>query len=155
MLLPAHPSYVGGMMIISCGSFQDTAWGGGREGDAAAMQQLRWEAAPISGCLHHGLVVDSLPCQLHPHLPAPRLPSGTRQSVRVEGQILPGGTSCQRSREQTERIAPGSSLHTQLAEVACPRGRACTSKRHCSWGASPAWLEALSKVPTAPSVATL
>lgn len=76
MLLPAHPSYVGGMMIISCSSFQDTAWGGGREGDAAAVQRLRWEAAPISGCLLRGLVVDSQRCQLHPHLPSLMLPLG-------------------------------------------------------------------------------
>lgn len=73
-------------MIISCSSFQDAAWGADREGDAAALQQLRWEAAPISGCLH-GLVVVSLSCWLHPHLPAPRLPSGT--SLEHEG----GGTS--------------------------------------------------------------
>lgn len=76
MPLPAHPSYVGGMMIISCGSFQDTAWGGGREGDAAAVRWLSWEAAPISGCLLHGFGVDSLRCQLHPYLPAPRIPPG-------------------------------------------------------------------------------
>lgn len=105
MLLPAHPSYVGGMMIISCSSFQDTAWGGGREGDAAALQQLRWEAAAVSGCLLHGLVAVSLSCWLHPHLPAPRLPSGTR--LEREG----GGTSFtwrDMSREQTELIAPPS-----------------------------------------------
>lgn len=128
MLLPAHPSYVGGMMIISCGSFQDTAWGGGREGDAAAVQQLRWEAAPMSGFLLHGLVVDSLRWQLHPHLPAPGFPSGTRQSVRVGRRVSPGRTLCQRSGEQTKLIAPGSSPHIQLAVVACPTGRACTSK---------------------------
>jgi len=71
MLLPAHPSYVGGMMIISCGSFQDAAWGGGREGDAAAVQRLRREAAPVSGCLLHGPVIDS-------NLPVPPLPAASR-----------------------------------------------------------------------------
>lgn len=80
-------------MIISCGSFQDTACGGGREGDAAAVQQLRWQAAPIPGCLLGGLVVGFLQCQLascnvsciliclHPGLP--------RSQAECEG----GGTS--------------------------------------------------------------
>lgn len=50
--------------------------------------------------------------------------------MRAEGKVLAGGTSSQRDGEQAELIAPGSSLHTQLAGVAWPRGRARTSKRH-------------------------
>lgn len=60
-------------MIISCGSFQDTACGGGREGDAAAVQQLRWQAAPVPGSLLVGLLVGFLQGQLHPNFPAPKV----------------------------------------------------------------------------------
>lgn len=74
MLLAAHPSYVGGMMIISCSSFQNTACTGGREGDAAAVQQLGW------------------------HQPHPRVPScwaGGWLPAMPDASLLPAPQECE------------------------------------------------------------
>lgn len=136
-------------MIISCSSFLPGAQTGKGAGQVAA--QLG-EAAPIAGCLRHGLLVDSCTAKRtflcrHPGDP------GNQAESEVGRTSFSGRGMCQRSGSSPNSVPWLLSPHG-VAGVAWPPRRACPQQKesHLRVGASPAWLEASSEAPT---VATL
>lgn len=140
MFLPAHPSYVGGVMIISCTSFQDAAWGGGCEGDAVVLLQT----LPHHRCLLQGLEVGSCTVCTLLHL-----------EIRQHEEERTSSTWKHSGIDQAHYLfffPPCLSLSWDCLTQG--KGMCCWHKR-LQLRAFSAWLEALSKTPTASSVATL